>query len=74
MIFGSAKGKLRKNLLFPKSPGKFCAGLAKNPPKDGPNIEPRLHTNGMIENALGCNSFSGTISATIVRIIPTIRY
>jgi hypothetical protein len=26
---------------------------------------------GITENALGCSSFSGTISATIVRMIPT---
>lgn len=57
IIFGNAKGKLRKNLLFPNSAGKFCAGRAKNPPNDGPKIDPRLHTKGIIEKALGCNSF-----------------
>ena len=60
-----------KNLLFPNRPGRFSAGLAKKPPKVGPAMEPKLQTRGMIENALGCSSFSGTISATIVRIMPT---
>ena len=46
-------------------------GLAKKPPREGPKIEPRLQTRGMTENALGCSSFSVTISATIVRMIPT---
>ena len=52
-IFGSAKGNLIKNLLFPNNPDRFSAGLAKNPPNDGPKIDPRFHTRGMIENALG---------------------
>lgn len=72
MMFGNAKGKFRRNLFCPKRAGKFCAGCAKNPPNDGPNIDPKLQTNGIIENARGCNSFWGTISATIVRMIPTI--
>ena len=70
-IFGRRNGNLVKNLLFPKSAGIFSAGLAKKPPNDGPKMEPKLQTRGIIENALGCSSFSGTISATIVRIIPT---
>jgi len=52
-MLGSANGNLIKNLLWPNKPGRFSAGLAKNPPKDGPNIEPRLQTSGIIENALG---------------------
>lgn len=52
-MFGSAKGYLIMNLLFPNNPGMCSAGLAKKPPKDGPNIEPRLQTSGIIENALG---------------------
>ena len=52
-IFGRANGNFFRNLLFPKSPGKFSAGLAKKPPKDGPKIDPRLQTRGIIENALG---------------------
>lgn len=70
-MLGRANGNLIRNLLFPNKPGKFSAGLAKKPPKDGPKMEPRLHTRGIIENALGWSSFSGTISATIVRMIPT---
>ena len=52
-MFGKANGNLIKNLLFPNNPDKFSAGLAKKPPNDGPKIEPRFHTRGMIENALG---------------------
>ena len=70
--FGRRNGNLISNLLCPNSPGMFSAGFAKKPPKDGPKIEPILHTSGMIEKALGWSSFSGTISATIVRMIPTI--
>jgi hypothetical protein len=70
-MFGKRNGYLRKSQLCPNSLGKFSAGLAKKPPNDGPKIDPRLQTNGMIEKALGCSSFSGTISATIVRMIPT---
>lgn len=60
------------NQLSPKSPGYCWAGLAKNPPKLGPKTEPMLHTNGIRENACGWSSFQGTISATIVRIMPTV--
>jgi hypothetical protein len=52
-ILGSANGNLIKNLLFLNKLGKFSAGFAKKPPKEGPKIEPRLHTSGIIENALG---------------------
>jgi hypothetical protein len=31
---------------------------------------PTFHTRGMMENALGCSSFHGTISATLVLKIP----
>lgn len=51
--FGRANGNLIKNLFLPKSLGILSAGFAKKPPKDGPKIEPRLHTSGIIENALG---------------------
>lgn len=51
-IFGSKKGNLIKRVLFPNNAGRFSAGLAKKPPNDGPKIEPRLHTRGMIEKAL----------------------
>ena len=52
-MFGRAKGYLIKNLLCPKSPGRLSAGLAKKPPNDGPKMDPRLHTSGIIEKALG---------------------
>ena len=70
-IFGKAKGNAIKNLLWPNKAGKFSAGFAKNPPNDGPKIDPKDHTSGIMENARGCSSFSGTISATIVRMMPT---
>jgi hypothetical protein len=70
-ILGRANGNLIRNLLCLNKAGKFSAGLAKNPPKEGPKMEPRLHTSGMIENALGWSSFSGTISATMVLMMPT---
>jgi hypothetical protein len=71
IMFGRTKGKAIRNLLPPKTADRFSAGLAKNPPNEGPKMEPRLQTKGMMEKALGCSSFSGTISATIVLIIPT---
>lgn len=71
--FGRRKGYLIMSLLWPKRPGRFSAGLAKKPPNEGPNIEPRLQTRGIIEKARGWSSFSGTNSATMVLIIPTSR-
>ena len=68
---GSANGNAFKNLLLPNNAGRFSAGFAKIPPNEGPKMEPSVHTRGMTENAGGCNSFWGTISATMVRIIPT---
>lgn len=52
--------------------GNCSAGLAKKPPKAGPTTEPRDHIMGIKEKAIGWSSFCGTISATMVRIIPTI--
>lgn len=71
-MFGRAKGYLIRNLLCLNSPGRPSAGLAKNPPKEGPKMDPKFHTRGMTEKARGCSSFSGTNSATIVRMIPTV--
>lgn len=51
-IFGSRNGNLIKRVLLPNSAGMFSAGFAKKPPNDGPKIEPKLHTRGMMENAL----------------------
>lgn len=70
---GRRNGNFSKNLLPSNSQGKFSVGLANIPPKEGPNIEPIVHTRGMTEKAIGCSSFSGTISATMVRIMPTER-
>lgn len=52
-MFGRRKGNLISNLLFPNKPGMFSAGFAKKPPNEGPKIEPRDQTRGMIENARG---------------------
>lgn len=70
---GRAKGKRLKNSMFPKMAGYCFAGSAKKPPKLGPMTEPKLQTRGMILKALGCSSLSGTISATMVLMIPTGR-
>lgn len=53
IIFGRAKGYLIRNLLCPNHPDRFSAGLAKNPPKEGPKMDPRFHTRGMTEKARG---------------------
>lgn len=69
--FGNAYGKRLKNSMWPKILGYCSAGSAKKPPKAGPMIDPRLQTMGMMENALGWSSLSGTISATTVLMMPT---
>ena len=71
-IFGNAYGNRLKKLLFPNCLGNFAAGFAKAPPKPGPKIDPITQTNGMTEKAFGCSSLYGTISATVVRRIPTL--
>lgn len=73
-IFGNAYGNFLKKALFPKTSGWFSAGFANEPPNMGPNILPIVHTRGIILNARGCNSRSGTISATAVRMIPTFPF
>jgi hypothetical protein len=60
-----------KKTLLPKRPGNFVAGDANAPPTIGPKMLPICHTSGSTENARGCNSFCGTISATAVLKIPT---
>lgn len=54
-MLGRAKGYLARNLLPPNNPGQFSVGLAKNPPNDGPNIDPIDQTKGIIEKARGPN-------------------
>lgn len=71
---GRAKGYFFKNTLFPKSSGCLSAGFAKAPPNAGPKILPIVHIRGMTLKALGCNSFCGTISATVVLIMPTFPF
>jgi hypothetical protein len=73
-MLGRTKGYFFKYSLPPNKPGYCSAGRAKKPPKAGPNTLPTDHTSGMIEKALGCSSLSGTISATIVLMIPTAMY
>ena len=48
------------------------AGLARAPPKIGPKMLPTCHTSGKVAKAIGCNDFCGTISATVVRRMPTL--
>ena len=71
-MLGRAKGYFFKNQLLPNRPGYCSAGRAKKPPNAGPKTEPMLHTRGMREKARGCSSLSGTISATMVLIMPTV--
>lgn len=59
---------------MPKISGYCLAGWAKNPPKLGPTTDPIDQTNGMMEKAFGCSTLSVTISATMVRMIPTIGH
>lgn len=70
---GRAYGKRIKYSILPKTLGKFLAGLEKKPPNGGPTTEPNDQTRGMMENARGWSSLSGTSSATMVRMMPTIR-
>lgn len=72
MKLGSAYGKSLKNRICPNTPGHCLAGFAKTPPMVGPNTDPTDQTMGMMENAAGCSSFQGTISATIVLMMPTL--
>ena len=73
-MLGSAKGNLMSSLSWPKSFGCFAAGFAKAPPRAGPKILPIVHIKGMILKALGCRFLYGTISATMVRMIPTFPF
>ena len=61
-----------RNSLLPKRLGYLVAGFARAPPSIGPKILPIVHTNGITLKALGCRTFCGTISATVVRMIPTV--
>jgi len=72
MRLGSRNGNAVKSLLFSKRPGRLTAGLAKKPPNAGPRTEPMDQTRGMMEKARGWSTFSGTISATMVLIMPTL--
>ena len=59
--------------MLPNTLGYCSAGLAKKPPKAGPKTLPTDQTRGIREKALGWSSFSGTISATTVRMMPTAK-
>lgn len=74
MMFGKAKGYLWNISQLPKISGCFTAGLASAPPKAGPKMLPIVQTKGIILNARGCSSFSGTSSATMVLIMPTLPF
>ena len=68
---GNAKGNLLKSSKLPNTWGYFLAGFANAPPNAGPKMLPIVHTKGMILKALGWSSLKGTISATVVLMIPT---
>src|SRR6266849_412890 len=63
--FGSRNGYVSKRDPFGKSHGYASQGEASAPPMAGPMMEPKHHTNGMIEYALGWCSFLVTSSATV---------
>jgi hypothetical protein len=54
---GNKKGKLLKSSILPNTFGYCLAGSERLPPNDGPMTEPIDQTRGMMEKALGCNSF-----------------
>lgn len=72
--FGNANGYRLRNSIPPNKPGCFSAGRAKAPPNAGPKILPIVQTSGIKLNARGCSSRWGTISATMVRRIPTLPF
>lgn len=72
--FGNANGYRLRNSDPPKRFGCFSAGRASAPPKAGPKILPIVQTIGIILKARGCSSRCGTISATIVRMMPTFPF
>lgn len=72
--FGGLYGNLSKKLPPLSFLGSTLNGFDSAPPSVGPKIAPIVYTNGMILNALGCNSFHGHSSATVVRKIPTLPF
>lgn len=70
--FGSANGYALRRAEFLKSPGYRSTGRTRLPPMLGPKTDPTFHTSGIMLKALGCSSRCGTISATTVRMIPTL--
>lgn len=71
---GRMKGYSFRNTDPPNRFGCLTAGRAKAPPKAGPKILPMVQTSGMTLKARGWSSFSGTISATMVRMMPTFPF
>jgi len=72
--FGNAYGNLIKNSFFPNQAGSLTAGEANAPPRIGPRIDPTCQTRGSVAKAFGCSSLCGTISATVVRKMPTLPF
>jgi hypothetical protein len=70
--FGGENGNFRRNLLFPNSEWYRSAGCTVAPPNVGPRMDPMVQTRGIMLKALGCSSFCGTSSATMVLMIPTL--
>ena len=72
--FGRANGKRTKNSgrRSPNQPGWLVSGSARAPPITGPMMLPKFQMSGMTEKARGRSACSGTISATMVRMMPTL--
>lgn len=73
-MFGGLYGNLSRNLLPRGLRGSTCRGFDSAPPSVGPKMAPTVYTKGMILNALGCSSFHGHNSATVVLSIPTFPF
>ena len=73
-IFGGLYGNRSRNLDPWGFLGSTLKGFDRAPPSVGPKMAPTVYTSGMILNALGCSSFHGHISATVVLRIPTFPF
>ena len=72
--FGGLYGNFSKKLPPRGFLGSTLSGFDSAPPSVGPKMAPIVYTRGMILNALGCSSFHGHNSATVVRSIPTFPF
>lgn len=72
--FGGLYGNLSKKLPPRGFLGSTLSGFDSAPPNVGPKIAPIVYTRGMILKALGCSSFHGHNSATVVLNMPTFPF